>query len=386
MRLFLVCLSALAWASLAWLISHRSDSPTVLGRYSLTYFATLLSLALVAFALSLSLFGKLHQRLQRARSELLLLIVSSAAALLLAEVFVRVVDPLGVWYYEESKRYRQAQLPDPDLVYRHPTRWEAILQGVRIATNEFGFRDREVHSKRTDELRVLVLGDSVALGWGVAEHETFPRRLEGILGGQLADRSVRVINTGVGSYNTEQEYAVLRRYFTQLAPDVVVLVVTSNDDAEPTPLLASQAAVGFWERSPPKIAASLLNQLWFYRTIYHLSQYRVYTETPTPDSPGWRRALAAYTAYGGFCEGHGITCATLYHRMYVSPKNDAFVAAFSGIARTRGWTFVDTRSWFPEESDARALTNSVVDSHPNGEGHRIIATNMARVLLEILDR
>lgn len=337
----------------------------------------------LALLLTLSCFGTPYRILYRARRELLLLGISSVAAVGLAEVLVRFVDPLGIGYYAEMKRYRQAQIPDRDLLYKHPAHWSAVLQGVSVSTNEYGFRDGAIGAKRPGELRILTLGDSITFGWGVDESRTFPRRLEGILGDAL-NRPVRIVNAAVAGYNTEQEYEVLRRYYDVLAPDAVILVVVSNDDEIAVPPESRPTKREERDRSPPEVLTELRNQVWLYRIIHHLQLYGRYNDQPVPDSEGWRRALAAYESYGKFCEIRRLACVTFFHRMYTSPKNEVLVRAFAQVAQRHGWTFHDTRSWFPARNDAKPLINSIVDTHPNAEGHRIIAENQAKVLIEIL--
>ena len=384
-RTILIGLACLGWAFVAWLSTHRSEAPEVLGAYSYVWLVFMAGSGLVALVLTGCCFGRPYRALHRTRRELLLLGISSLLAVALAEGIVRVFDPLGISYYEEMKRYRRALVPDEELVYKHPAHWNTVLQGVSVSTNEYGFRDSTIEAKQPGELRILMLGDSITFGWGVDAARTFARRLEPMLGDAL-HRRVRDINTAVAGYNTEQELAVLRRYYRVLAPDVVVLVVVSNDDEiavrpdrDPGTRPSSMR-----DRTPPEILSDLRNRLWLYRVAYHLQHYGWYDEQPLPDSEGWRRALAAYEAFGQFCQDRHLACVTFYHRMYVSPKNAVFVRAFAGVADRHGWGFHDTRPWFPAQNDAKRLVNSIVDTHPNAEGHRVIAEHQAKVLVDLL--
>jgi len=71
---------------------------------------------------------------------------------------------------------------------------------------------------------LVVLGDSFALGWGVAEDEAFPQQLARRLG-------VRVLNAGVPSYGTARELLLLRR-LDRSALRVLVVQYAWNDRAE----------------------------------------------------------------------------------------------------------------------------------------------------------
>src|SRR5207237_633528 len=75
------------------------------------------------------------------------------------------------------------------------------LGGITYATNADGFRDRTYpRAKPPGTFRVVVLGDSITLGWGVALEESFPKRLEQRLG-----PSVQVLSLGVAGYNPYTE-------------------------------------------------------------------------------------------------------------------------------------------------------------------------------------
>ena len=59
-----------------------------------------------------------------------------------AEAFVRLTDPLGISYYQESRRYMLDKVADEDLYNRHVPNLREVYQGVRVETNEIGLRDR----------------------------------------------------------------------------------------------------------------------------------------------------------------------------------------------------------------------------------------------------
>ncbi len=65
-----------------------------------------------------------------------------------------------------------------------------------IRTNALGLRGPELPAAKPDgEFRILALGDSVTMGWGVEEKHSYPPRLEEELGRR--GHQVRVLNAGV---------------------------------------------------------------------------------------------------------------------------------------------------------------------------------------------
>jgi lysophospholipase L1-like esterase len=84
-------------------------------------------------------------------------------------------------------------------------------------------------AKPAGTLRVLMLGDSITYGNGVAWNETFSYRLQQILNGAGAAARVEVLNLGVSGYNTAQELATLQELGLRLDPDLVILNICLND-------------------------------------------------------------------------------------------------------------------------------------------------------------
>jgi len=94
-------------------------------------------------------------------------------------------------------------------------------------TNALGLRDDEVARPVTGTMRIIVLGDSMTFGHGVANDEAYPNQLERLY--KAAGRRVDVINAGVKGYGTDQSYRLFTTRLTGLAPQVVIVGVYWND-------------------------------------------------------------------------------------------------------------------------------------------------------------
>ena len=75
-------------------------------------------------------------------------------------------------------------------------------------------------------LRLLVLGDSLVAGYGLAANEAFPEQLQQVL--RAAGRQVTVINAGVSGDTTAGGLARLDWALTD-RPDVVIVELGGND-------------------------------------------------------------------------------------------------------------------------------------------------------------
>jgi len=121
---------------------------------------------------------------------------------------------------------------DPALTWRLQASYQGVYRGYEgdapASTNAQGFRGPGWSAERLGaKRRVLCLGDSVAEGRGVADPDTFPRQLEGLLGPGAA-----VFNGGVPGYGTVQELALAPELIAELRPQVVVLTWLPNDVLE----------------------------------------------------------------------------------------------------------------------------------------------------------
>jgi lysophospholipase L1-like esterase len=102
-----------------------------------------------------------------------------------------------------------------------------------LETNELGLRNPPINLGREPCLRILVLGDSYAFGWGVQKDEAFPRQLEAMIVERYPGVSVEVLNAGVPGYGLYQQRAMLERVLSHVELDIVVSTFSlANDPAD----------------------------------------------------------------------------------------------------------------------------------------------------------
>ena len=165
-------------------------------------------------------------RLTRVLGPIVLVLISTVVALALGEVVVRLVFPpvptvidartVATGAYEAHPVL--GWLPRPN-VTGHYRRF-----GATFTTNSRGLRDREHSLERSPGVRrIVVLGDSFAWGYGVNDHEVFPRVLESRL------RGSEVVNLGVTAFGLRQEFDYLKLEGAQYRPDIVILALCQND-------------------------------------------------------------------------------------------------------------------------------------------------------------
>ena len=100
----------------------------------------------------------------------------------------------------------------------------------KTGVNVWGYRGRAVGRKRPGEIRIVVLGGSTVLGYGLAPDDAFPHQLELALRGSCRPDASRftVVNLG---FNNEGAYAFrfTLNDFASLRYDIAVLYEGYND-------------------------------------------------------------------------------------------------------------------------------------------------------------
>lgn len=122
---------------------------------------------------------------------------------------------------------------DADLGWRFRPSARDLWDGAPVVVNAKGLRGPELDYARTPgALRVLYLGDSVTVGYGLASHaESYPYLAAPRLQERLR-RPVETVDGAVNGYATWQEVRWFEREGLRYAPDLVVLGFVLNDVPE----------------------------------------------------------------------------------------------------------------------------------------------------------
>lgn len=338
---------------------------------------SLVHLGLIAGAAALAILfttawisGRAHRWMLDHRSRFALSLAASLVTLLVAELTLRAVKPLGLSYFDESKRYQLDKIPDPTLVYRNPVSVEKTYFGHTTRFNEFGLRGPPLRSK--SGFRILAVGDSVTQGLAVAEAETWVARLSTLCSN--GHGTIEALNAGTGGYNTIQEDRFLERYMAQLHPDLLVLMFVENDV---DPLEASYDPS---ERSAIGLGA-LAERLWVYRLFRTalIKRHKGSRELKRDDD--WRASFQSLRAIAKRCKDAHAPLVTVLWRWEPSPKTNALHEELSALAQEVGFHYCDVLPWLAGK-DLHALRVSTIDSHPNAEGHKIAAEGIAAFIRE----
>ena len=155
---------------------------------------------------------------------------SVLVALALCELGLRLFVPV-----RSSSELAKLHVLRPDKPWLYGMRPNTVVEGrggVRYEVNADGFRGPSgARPKAPGTLRIAVLGDSVTLGYGVNDADTFPSLLAARLAGS---RPVEVLNLGVSGYNPYTEAALFADVGPIFTPDVLLVQFCINDLNDPT--------------------------------------------------------------------------------------------------------------------------------------------------------
>jgi hypothetical protein len=164
-----------------------------------------------------------------------IVVISLIVSILVAELILR--TELGPTASTEAIAQPDSAIhcrPDSILGWRFAANTRGRFRSGRywtpVEANTWGIRNREVNGRDTTCLRVLVLGDSYAFGWGVTEEECFPRELERLLRARHPDRRLEVINGGLPGFGIYQQWRMLRLICNEARIDVVISTFSLAND------------------------------------------------------------------------------------------------------------------------------------------------------------
>ena len=319
-----------------------------------------------------------------------LVLAGLVAAIVVAEVVVRATDPLGTSYYRDVNRYVGhaitlvgAPVTRSSRIFEAKANVDLELATFRFRTDERGLRTGtappEPAAAPGERMRILFLGDSVTLGWGVDDEDTWVRRLERDARA-APDAPLECLNAGHILYNTVQQADWLAAHGEELDPDLVVLTFVVNDiddhyglyqeltgaverRAEQAP---APAAHGWIARARPWVPALSEVALYLVRRNASLSVPRQDPATieSTPEYvEGWARVEPGLERILALCDELEAPLVVL----------DSAVPWIPGLRR---WCEANGVPWYPfaftPDERERDIENSLADPHANALGNELL--------------
>jgi lysophospholipase L1-like esterase len=331
-----------------------------------------------------------------------LLCAAVAVALGLGEVTVRVLDlsrpALDLRGLHELR-------PDRPWLYGLRPGAEGRLRDTGDALyriNADGYRGpRALEPRPPGAIRAIVLGDSLAFGYGVEEAQAFPRVLEALAAERAPAARLEVVNLGVGGYNAWNEARLLEDVGPRLDPDLVLVQFCISDLNDPSAHFDAQTRLALaeipdtafpdptrraataepgtaWRACRASALCTRAGELWqAWRGPALDPERRRATFEPVEDvaRPEWRWLEARYAEIASAAAARGAQVALLampYPQQLDGTGPHPVEQRLAAIARRLGWIPVDP---LPAFRRAQAAGTPVFLDlwHPTPEGHRLVA-------------
>lgn len=352
------------------------------------------SLILISF-FSLDRFNsQLLHRINNIFLNSFIFLVTLIVCLFLADFALGKIDPMKVSQFRTARSYfSQVVVKSQEpLGYVQKAKFEGNIGDIPMKINSRKLRDREYSQKKQEGVfRIVCLGDSVTLGWGVRLEDTFVKKLEGLLNDTSSMSKFEVINAGVGGYNTVQEVSFFRSEVQQLGEiDLVLLFFTVNDAQnrlEPFP--APRAEPKDRIRNVSHVFREILNRI--LPTISGIIEYLTYPKVDyqsdylPPNDEGWKRSKEALRSLKNLCRKNGTKLVVfMIPAMQNLKKNYQFVTIHRKLKQyslEEKIAFFDLYAYFKGKDDSEVRI-SLIDGHPNESAHDLIARSVKKELTE----
>ena len=313
------------------------------------------------------------------------LLISGIVGILVLELIIRLQFPILTLY-----RYS----PYSDYVME-PNRSATFAKeefDTEIRTNSHGLRDDEL--RMTDDIRVLLLGDSFTFGHGVEHVETFGYVLESKLG-QSLQKSIDIMNAGHNGYDTRRELGFFKENAETLNPTTIMVGFVINDvfsnsgDYFFSPItlgalrnipLRSVQSLAEYLKSPAKLLQKLgiLDSVPTDSAVDHFDCLR-------PDSSceaAWQETARFLGEIGEYAGHRQIPVVLVNIPVLDQIRNNPEKEAYDGRMATRKLQEIAAASGlvFVDLSDCAGLGEGSYyekDGHWNSQGHAVAAQCIA---------
>jgi len=236
----------------------------------------------------------------------------AAYILVCGEISIRIISAFFTVYSIEMLDYAKelkVKSSIPGVSHEHRPNARAKLMGVDVMLNSLGHRSANLRNpKDKNERRIHVLGSSIALAWGVPVEEGLAGRLEQRLNAETGTRTglrYRVINAGIGNYNTFYQVEKFKRQVDATNPDVVVLQYYIND-AEPNPRGEDHVVLKY-----SLLAAFLYQHVKSLTAVSTKSLAQHYQDLYADGAVDWQRAKASIRELKAISDTRGIQLVAL---------------------------------------------------------------------------
>jgi len=338
-------------------------------------------------------------RARRITIRVTLVLVTLGLALLLTEWLVGVADPFGAVTQGVNQGLYRHEIVAPDLssprLFRHRPDRHVQMRGHVFRTNALGLRGPALELPKPEgRRRAFFLGDSVVLGWGVGDEDTFVHLCEA----ELEERTGEdwdTVNGGHLLHDSSQELGVLQEVGLAADPDLVIHVFVENDIVSTAEVRGTQG-----ERDPEEMSEEArafltrvkwINKLRPYLPNIQANLQHIFIQSQPAGQQGssehaeemgldlqagWERSKVALRGMRDLCREKGVPFVILDYQ-----GGNRLSEALETFCKEESIPY-DSIAFRPEDY-ARGIAVSAADAHANPLGHRILAERIMKSMEEL---
>lgn len=309
-----------------------------------------------------------------------IVLISSLVTIIFIEGFLILKNRLIINYDIEMWRYSKLlkeKVKNPKINHIHKKNNTAILQKTKIRINNLGMRGDDINLENLDIYndKVMILGSSIALGWGVEQDKIFTEVLKKKL---YEEKNQKVIffNTGTGNYNSQRYINSYFEYYSAIPKDKILILFFVND----TEILSNNYG-NFFTRN-----FHLGVLFWKYIQTFNdnlmkktLREY--YEEKYHKDYLGFKITLKNLEKLSNHCRDNNLECTIVMTPDIHNLKNYElkFIhTKMRKISKDLGFQYLDLLDEFIG-IDSKSIWNEYNDPHPNARGHEIMANGIFKI-------
>ena len=304
---------------------------------------------------------------------ILTLSISTILITLFFEFSLRIAYPYFSNYNTEMWRYSKelkVPEPNPNLPFVHRKNIIENLYGVEFIIDENGFRIGEYKEEKIETRKILFLGDSFTVGWGVSFDSTISNLVEGFF---ERNANVQSINMGCGNYNTIMEVELFEQKGISLKPEIAILSFYIND-LEDTPRILSNFEYYFMTNF--YMYGFLFDKYIKLKSKYDSDFINNYYQNQYSKSDKVTKNADAISRLAQLCKVNNVKLliVNIPDLRDLSDYKYNFVSKYiKGIADELNIAFLDLFHSVKDE-DSKKLWVSYEDPHSNGFANNIFAT------------
>ena len=306
----------------------------------------------------------------------LIVLISVLVGLLICESILRVKHMFVINYDIEMWKYAKklkTKVENNKINHVHVKNKSAILQNTEVKINKYGQRDINYDNSTLSnyDRSFLIIGSSVAMGWGVEKEKVFSNQLN--KKSKTNNKNWIFINGGVGNYNTER---YINNYFENWSrlefSDIIVhFFVNDTEIIEPTKVnfFTNHFHLGV-------VVWKLLNS---YISVFNPEKVeKYYKDRYQNNYEGFIIAKKELLKLSDHCKKNSLNCHIILmpdiHKL--NPYKLNFInKKMKKLSAELEFQFHDLLSIF-EGKDEMTVWNKYGDPHPNAYANTLMSENI----------